>query len=738
MKNTITKTLSKIRVLSFFLISLLLMIPTITTFAQSSTPTEGTSGTGTEQPPTDGTSGTGTGKTPTDGSSGTGTGKTPTDGTSGTGTGKTPTDGTSGTGTGKTPTDGTSGTDTGKTPTDGTSGTGTGKTPTDGTSGTGTGKTPTDGTSGTGSGTNTEKTPTDGGSETGTEQPSTDGTNETGTEQPSTDGTNETGTEQPSTDGSTETGTEQPSTDGSTETGTEQPSTDGTSGTGTEPSQSLTEILEDGVSDQITKIPPESFTTLNKEQVVEIPSKAFSSFTEKQIAAISPTAISGMTAEQMVQTQKNTLSGITTAQFEKISLETLSGLTSENMGGLSINVVREFTSEKISVLDVEQFKKMSSIDISKFFTNFDSEKMSISDIEHLVPDNWTLDLETGALTAPVDTKIILQIFSIDLSSEVRLPLLPNLNVGFGVSGGGTSVLEDMEQSFIAANLQYLSPSQNDQGVFEVKNTQNEKITYNFIPDVGNIVQVDQEKNPSDIKLDDGGFYQAITSDGLQVQFASTPKDSEELSEILDNGKVSVGSQGDVFMELPEQTQNGFTQIVGIFNPATEDVSESSENIQAGFNWIKEPGTGIGQKAQITYEDGTTQSLYPTFPQPDIFIETALEIDGVEEVTFKANGTFAVIFKGEHYLIMPNFGTKSRKLAEDESSEANIVIENGTLTYTVLANDSQEETQNTRRTRDSSDAREAEVYETDSEVEYTEDDYCVETDDGEVVCDYDYY
>ncbi|MDM8560690.1 hypothetical protein [Candidatus Parabeggiatoa sp. HSG14] len=535
-----------------------------------------------------------------------------------------------------------------------------------------------------------------------------------------------------STDSTNGTGTEKPPTDGISEASTEKPSTDGTSETGVETSQSLPNTLNDAASDQISKIPPESFTTLNREQVTVIPPKAFSNFTDKQIAAISPVAISGMTVEQIAQTQKNTLSGITAIQFEQIPLETLSGLTSENMGGLSRNVIREFTSEKISVLDIEQFKQMPSIEISKFFTHFDSEKMSISDIEGLIPDNWKLDLETGALTAPVGTEIILQIFSIDLSSQVRIPPIPDLNVGFGVSGGGTPVLEGMEQSFITANLEYLSPSQNDQGIIEVKNTQNEKITYNFIPDVGNIVQVAQENNPADIKLDDGGFYHVITSDGLQIQFSPTSKDLEELSEILDDGKVSVGSQGDTLIELSDQTE-----IVGIFNPVTETVSESSENVEAEFNWIQKPGTGIGQKAQITYEDGTTQTIYPTFPHPDTFIETALKLDGIEEVTFNANGTFAVLYNGQHYLIMPNFGTKTRELAEDESSEASIVIENGTLTYTVLV-DSEEESQSTRRTRDSGARQVDYSYETDAEVEYTDEDYCVETDDGELICDDEYY
>ena len=400
----------------------------------------------------------------------------------------------------------------------------------------------------------------------------------------------------------------------------------------------------------------------------------------------------------MGKLEEKTLGGMSSEQFKQIPPKALGGLTSANMGGLSTNIIGDLTEAEISQLNSDEFKKMEGEKTSKFFTNFNGN-IEPTEIEHLIPEDWELDQETGKLKAPVGTKLTLHGLSrpVDLSTQVVLPQLPDLNAGFGLGGAGTPIVEEITQSLERANLANLIPSQNDSGILTIQEIGDmTDFQSALFPDTNNIIQVDSEQNPAGVWLDENGFYQVTTPEGLQIQFNPAPRDLTTLSEALGYGEVILGQHGDVMMELPIQNQEGntFKKKVAIFDSIIE---KAPDNLSPGF-YPQQSDDGR-ESAIIVYSDGTAQTVKPSVFSPDTFMTEGLKFEGVESPVFKADGTLECLYNGQLIRAVPSFDVETRNLNEGESVESSIVAnEDGTLTYTTLTTTVQNETVQNDRSR----------------------------------------
>jgi len=280
---------------------------------------------------------------------------------------------------------------------------------------------------------------------------------------------------------------------------------------------------------------PEDIAKMDASTLGDLEPAALGSFAASYVTQIPPDAFVALEAAQIAEVPKEALEGLTTEQFEKMQVETLGGLTSENMGGLPTEVLTEFTPEHLDALDVKEFKAMPSEDVSKLFVNLDLENITPKDAERLVPENWQLDLETGALTAPVGTK---------------LPEVANLNTGLGIGGKGTPLMEDTKRSLEEEDLEDFVLSQDEKGILQVEGTGDSAgILYTFIPDTDNAIVVDTDKIPIGLSVGAGGFYTITTPEGIQYRVIPAPKDPVALSQSLGGGEVVVGKRGDVMVEL---------------------------------------------------------------------------------------------------------------------------------------------------------------------------------------------
>jgi hypothetical protein len=199
--------------------------------------------------------------------------------------------------------------------------------------------------------------------------------------------------------------------------------------------------------------------------------------------------------------------------------------------------------------------------------------------------------------------------------------------------------------------------------------------YAFTPDVEEAT-LTSTTGQEDISVDENGFFQITTATGLQIPLKPAPKDVHGVSKLIDGGEVTLGNQGDVSMNLPEQALEG-KMTVGMFDSA---VVPPPANLLPGVHVQDD------QDGWVVYEDGSAQQVKPTFPEPKAFIEAGSKFAGVQEVKQNADGTFVMAYEGRTLVVKPRFGTRVRDLEKGESTEPSIVLnEDGSVTFSVVVN-----------------------------------------------------
>jgi len=451
----------------------------------------------------------------------------------------------------------------------------------------------------------------------------------------------------------------------------------------------------------------ENLATQDEESLSQLEPAAWGVLDPEQLERIPPEAFTGIKSEQLAEISKETLAALTPEQFEQMPADALGGLTKDNLGGLSPDVINRVTPDHLDALDSDEFKQMPGEDVAKFLVYLDANKVSAEDVEPQVPPGWEIDPNTGALTAPVGTKVTLRALPPETDSSYPVLVVPNVSdieAGFGLSGRGTPLKEGMNRSLEDENLTEFVISQPNEknGVLIVEGTgESEGIRYSFIPDADNAIVVDTDQIPIGLSVDEGGFYLVTTPEGLQFKVIPTPHDPVGLSKALSGGEVIVGEEGDVLMEQNGQTQPGHsTYQVGIFDPL---IKPAPEGVPSGL-YLPESRTS-SEPAMVVYSDGTMQTFKPTFLKPETFIEEGYEWNQeIKDIVFKADGTYSFRYKGHPYVVEANFGIEISDIDDGESVEAEIVYQNGIVTYTVAIDASAQSSPQARQPRKGKKAR----------------------------------
>ena len=461
-------------------------------------------------------------------------------------------------------------------------------------------------------------------------------------------------------------------------------------------------------AENIANLEPEVFGTLDEQQTAEIPVEAF-------------TAIE---AEQLSQFAEESIAVISPEQFVEMPMEALAGLNSETIDDLSAEVLDKFTPDHVDNINEEEFQKMPSEDISKLFVNVDMDSIDPKDIAKLIPDDWQLDLQTGEFIAPVGAKITPRHFP----TPNNMPVVPDMGRGIGIGGSGTPLLESTTHSLEEENLNDFVLSQDENGILNVEGIGAEEgKQYTFIPDADNVIQVDTDKIPIGLDVGIGGFYTITTPEGQQYKVIPAPKNPALLSEVT-GSEIKIGKRGDVIIKPSNKIRSSESYEVMIFDPFVEpNIDDLCIEIFPGEfecdDNLRKRSTRAKTR-KIQYPDGTAQVVRPTLLSPEVFIEEGLKFEGVQQIVYKADGTFAVLYQGKPYYIVPNFIVQNKRISK-EIEPSIVPNEEGGITYNIAI----EIETNTR----SSESYEVLTF--DPFLELAPDDLCIEIFPGEFECDF---
>lgn len=425
----------------------------------------------------------------------------------------------------------------------------------------------------------------------------------------------------------------------------------------------------------ISEIAPSQFNQLSVEQVSQIPAPVFLAIGEPQLRELVPEGIAVITPEQ----------------FKYLPAQALSGLTSSQMSQLSTAILDKFLPAHVAAINNREFQQLPNTVMAKLLVYLNADNISPNDIKSLLPSNWHINPQTGALTAPAGTLLSLRTLlpPANLPAAVKLPPLPDFHTSFALGGqSDTSIADSFNQV-----LTDFTVSQDDLGILQLTGqSELAKTNYAFMPDLNYMKQVEVEVAPG-LSRDAGGFYLLTTQEQQQYRLIPVPKNPLALSTALGGVTIVLGQDGEVWMELPKQ------DVVAWFDPLVTPLN--NESVTMGLHLPTEQ-LRKAESAQVVYADGTTQTIRPTFLLPRTFINTGLNFNNqVESVNLVANGSFYVVYDQRPYVIVPQFEVKTEPFTGKEAaSEPTITYdaESATLEYTLVIANTDELTLRSRQTR----------------------------------------
>ena len=563
---------------------------------------------------------------------------------------------------------------------------------------------------------------------TSTEQPAKPNAESTSTEQPEKTNTGSTPTEQPEANLEPEP-TEQPEANPEPET-TEQPETNpeptGPTLELDDPEQIDTPPLSDyGVNEN-------NLDTMDDTEFNNIQPEAFGSFEPNNIEALPLEVFDNFEAQDIQNLQPDAVEAIEPEEFEQLPLDALRGFTEKNIDALDDDVLYTINAEKLAKMNPNAIKK--SARPGRIFTELNAEQIPIDQIKDYLPDGWSVNEETGEISAPPNTKLTYKEFDSETAispKKAAVPELADLSSSFSVGGkGGVSAQEQLSQGLQQAtglpdvDMTAFSIKQDKTGFIKVEGSGvYQDRAFNFLASTDSIEQVPSDE-AAGLGTDEGGFPTIITPNKQRVTLAPAPDvanlvdalnvdepigiDDEEQKMSSDictykDQTVKLNQTGDVLMKIPDSTtrfardtKKTDTHVVGIFDAFKESPPQQfcssgncnwvnmPSNLQVGVHFSKSnKKSRAKQTAYVVYPDGSTQTFYPTVLNPNKFQALLLKVNGMEKAVYQVDGSFKVIFNGNAMTLSPTFDTVVNPLEADAVVKPSVSLQqDGTLKYAV--------------------------------------------------------
>ncbi|MDO9316977.1 MAG: hypothetical protein Q7V56_02095 [Gammaproteobacteria bacterium] len=395
-------------------------------------------------------------------------------------------------------------------------------------------------------------------------------------------------------------------------------------------------------ADQLQKLDPTVMSGMTATQLGAFKPEAMAGMKPEQIGAMAPEMMSKFTPEQFIKLDAKAFEGITPQQMTALSGTQIGAMDKNKLGALSPDAINAMSNDVLGSMNKTEFKNMNSEDFSKMMVNFDPAKFAPSQLTDFIPPSWSMNAQTGQLTAPPGAELQFKALPSLDTSTMQMPTLPDLNSKLALGGtatGGNTVLQGMTQAL--ANFDPNLRFEQVGGILNVRGTgANSGPMAAFIPDSNAMVQAPAGSIPG-ITVDATGKFVLTTQEGYMVPVIPTLQNPTALISAVPGLTLDVADKGGTSIKMP-----GANPLNGIADPFITTSTQPPGIYRSG-----EKGN---EEALMVYPDGTAQKMKPTIQSPDEFQNATKEIPQVGDLKVNVDGSITLKFDGQPLTLKPEF------------------------------------------------------------------------------------
>jgi hypothetical protein len=411
-----------------------------------------------------------------------------------------------------------------------------------------------------------------------------------------------------------------------------------------------------GKPDKPGKKPPkpkkDELKKFGSDDVANLPEESIEEFEADDFEALPEDAVKGFKAKHLKKVGKKAAKGFKAHHIKQLPPDAFEGATGDFLGGLEPLAIQAVDGEQLEAIPNDVAENLPEEDAAKVLANLDPEILEGEDLENattekakkikkFLPPGWVIG-KGNALKRPVGASIVLRPLPLPPQSTagVKLAQWADLNAGFGLGGNldeNGSALDGLNGALEGTDITLEQDPES--GILTAEIPDGGELA--FVPDGDGIVQGDPEAESGVTFNEETGQFVVVIEGGAQIPVNPAPKDPDELVDALPEGAtVEIGENAETQIVIGDE-ETGDQQAIGcVFDPV---VQPAPEGLEPGIHTLEGPG---GEPVTIiVYDDGTSQEIHPAVPNPDEFKEAVAEVEGVENVEIKADGSVVVTLEG---------------------------------------------------------------------------------------------
>ncbi|SEH06565.1 hypothetical protein [Candidatus Venteria ishoeyi] len=450
----------------------------------------------------------------------------------------------------------------------------------------------------------------------------------------------------------------------------------------------------------IAALPPELWMDIQQDVFFGLPDDAFQGMDHEDCENLPPLMFGQMDAAKVGNLGGDCLMGMDSEQFMQLPDAALAGLGADHLHGLPPRVFNDWTPERFDALPdaaLTQLAQENPFEMLEILANLDTiaaDGVSADDlalVEGFLPPGVSIDPNTGELLFTGNEfdgqrlpMPILEFGADVFGSDIDFRLEPhNLAKGFGLGGAGEPALDQMDR-VMADFFPGFGFKQDAEGFISLDGEGDfAGIGFDLMltPDA---IREAPEGTPEGITEDPmTGEFLVTTDHGKQFGVSFGPPNMTCMAKALGVGDTNnPGSQlsmdqNGIAVFMPATTSGTSNRRQFSNNPQSFKPSGGSSNFRrsqqaAGLYTYPARRTGENPFAELVYGQdtgveecaGLTQTVYPTVPDADLFMEMLANLLGIPttDIYQRVDGSFRVQLGPDLYDIVPDFVTEAPNIA----------------------------------------------------------------------------
>lgn len=333
---------------------------------------------------------------------------------------------------------------------------------------------------------------------------------------------------------------------------------------------------------------------------------------------------------------------------------------------------------------------LSQLDPDALLTALNNTSLNAADFNKIEQtldslfNGWDIDPQTGELYPPPGEDLNLPFKLLEDAGNPNIEIaIGDWDKGMAVGGSikAGSVIDELNKALEFAGFkECLFNQEEDDGMLHVFCTfSGEIIEFSFFPDEA----VQAGKNAvSGLSTDAGGDYVLTTLKKRRFTVVGAPYDMGDFLTLLGaGGSLRMDKEG--VLRIVSQEDDGTGTRARTERTRYVRADASVRQNSGGAPVV--PGVTFSSptEGQVTYANGTSQTVYATVPLPSVFQQQARAFPGVSSVIYTRKGSFNVVFQGKSITLVPRFDDIQVRLLNAGETVAPSITPNGDkLLYTV--------------------------------------------------------